>query len=270
MVIYAMLSGASIGKLFMGGMVPGVLIAVVLMAYTAIVANKRNYPMGQKFTFGQFMRRTFGAIPALMTPVLLLGGIYGGVVTPTEAGAVAAFYALLISAFVYRSLGWKELWMVLKNTATTTSSLALIVGSAMLFSYIVSLEKVPAQVAALVIGITENKYVFLFIINILFLLLGALMDTSAIQLVFIPMIVPMLKTFDIDLVHFGVVISLNMMIGLSTPPFGMLLFIVSGLGKTPLKTVIKELTPMVVLMIIVLFLITFIPDIVMYLPNHYG
>lgn len=270
MVVYAMLSGASIGKLFMGGMVPGVLIAVVLMIYTAIIAKKRNYPQGQKVTAREFVRRTVSALPALFTPILLLGGIYGGVVTPTEAGAIAALYAILISILIYRSLGLRDLIAIFKNTATTTSALALIVGAAMLFSYIIALEKVPNVLAEHVTGLTDNKYVFLFIINVLFLVLGAAMDTSAIQLVFIPMIVPMLKTFEIDLVHFGVLISLNMMIGLSTPPFGMLLFIVSGLGKTPLKVVIKELMPMVVLMTGILFLITYVPDIVMFLPNRYG
>ena len=270
MVVYAMLSGASIGKLFMGGMVPGVLIAAVLMIYVAIVAKKRNYPKGPKFTPKEFIWKTVSAFPALLTPVLLLGGIYGGVVTPTEAGAVAALYALVISILVYRSLGLKDLITIFRNTATTTSALALIVGAAMLFSYIIALEKVPNTLALHVTGLTDNKYVFLFVINILFLVLGAAMDTSAIQLVFIPMIVPMLQTFEIDLVHFGVLISLNMMIGLSTPPFGMLLFIVSGLGKTPLKAVIKELMPMVLLMIGILFLITYVPDIVMFLPNRYG
>lgn len=270
MVVYAMLSGASIGKLFMGGMIPGILIAVVLMIYVAIVAKKRNYPTGKKFSPAELLRHTISALPALFTPVLLLGGIYGGIVTPTEAGAIAALYSLLISILIYRSLGLRDLWNILRSTATTTSALALIVGAAILFSYIISLEKVPNALAASVMGITNNKYVFLLVINILFLLLGALMDTSAIQLVFIPMIVPMLQHFEIDLVHFGVVISLNMMIGLSTPPFGMLLFIVSGLGKTPLKTVIKELMPMVLLMIGILFLITYIPDIVMFLPNRYG
>jgi tripartite ATP-independent transporter DctM subunit len=270
MVVYAMLSGASIGKLFMGGMVPGILLALVLMIYTAVIAKKRNYPQGQRVGAAELVRRTISALPALFTPVLLLGGIYGGVVTPTEAGALAALYSLLISFFIYRSLGLKDLITIFKNTATTTSALALIVGVAMLFSYIIALEKVPNVLAEHVMGLTDNKYVFLFIINILFLLLGAAMDTSAIQLVFIPMIVPMLNAFQIDLVHFGVLISLNMMIGLSTPPFGMLLFIVSGLGKTPLKAVIKELMSMVILMIFLLFLVTFVPDIVMFLPNRYG
>ena len=267
MVIYGMLSGASVGKLFMGGMVPGVLLAVLLMVYVFFISHKRSYPSGVIMSLRQFLRATLIALPALLTVILLLWGIYGGVCTPTEAGALASAYALLIGFLVYRSLGWEKLKVILVKTASNTATLALLCGSAYLFSYVVALEKIPATVASFVTGICPNKYIFLLVVNIVFLLLGCVLDVSTIQLVFVPMVLPLVKAFGIDLVHFGVVICLNMMIGLSTPPFGMLLFIVSGLGKTKIAGVIKEILPMVIIMIALLFLCTYVPSIVMFLPN---
>jgi len=267
MIFYAMLSGASIGKLFIGGMIPGILIGLALMAYIAFIANKRDYPRGKKYTLRQFIKSTIIAFPALMTPVILLGGIYTGVVTPTEAGALAGIYALLISVLVYRSLGLKQLLEVIFETAKTTGMLTIIVGAAFSFSYIVALEHIPDVFSSLLLGITANKYVLLLVINILFIILGMFIDTMAITLVFIPMVLPLVKMLGIDLVHFGVVIVLNMMIGLSTPPFGMLLFIVSGISGTPLKSIIKEIFPMLLVLIGVLFLITYVPWFVLYLPG---
>ena len=267
MVIYGMLSGASVGKLFMGGMVPGVLLAILLMVYVFFISHKRSYPSGVIMSLRQFLRATLIALPALLTVVLLLFGIYGGVCTPTEAGALASAYALLIGFLVYRSLGWEKLKVILVKTASNTATLALLCGSAYLFSYVVALEKIPATVASFVTGICPNKYIFLLLVNIVFLLLGCVLDVSTIQLVFVPMVLPLVKAFGIDLVHFGVVICLNMMIGLSTPPFGMLLFIVSGLGKTKIAGVIKEILPMVIIMIALLFLCTYCEPIVMFLPN---
>ena len=267
MVIYGMLSGASVGKLFMGGMIPGVLLAIMLMVYVFFISHKRNYPSGVIMSLRQFLRATLVALPALLTVVLLLFGIYGGVCTPTEAGALASAYALLIGFLVYRSLGWEKLKVILVKTAANTATLALLCGSAYLFSYVVALEKIPATVASFVTGICPNKYIFLLVVNIVFLLLGCVLDVSTIQLVFVPMVLPLVKAFGIDLIHFGVVICLNMMIGLSTPPFGMLLFIVSGLGKTKIAGVIKEILPMVIIMIALLFLCTYVPSIVMFLPN---
>lgn len=267
MVIYGMLSGASVGKLFMGGMVPGVLLAALLMVYVFFISHKRSYPSGVIMSLRQFLRATLIALPALLTVILLLWGIYGGVCTPTEAGALASAYALLIGFLVYRSLGWEKLKVILVKTASNTATLALLCGSAYLFSYVVALEKIPATVASFVTGICPNKYIFLLVVNIVFLLLGCVLDVSTIQLVFVPMVLPLVKAFGIDLVHFGVVICLNMMIGLSTPPFGMLLFIVSGLGKTKIAGVIKEILPMVIIMIALLFLCTYCEPIVMFLPN---
>jgi len=270
MIFYAMLSGASIGNLFLGGMAPGILIGLALMAYIAYIAKKRNYPRGEKYTLKEFIRTTAIAFPALLTPVILLGGIYSGIVTPTEAGALAGFYAVIISFFVYRALGLKQLLEVIIDTIKTTGTLTLIVGAAFSFSYIVAIEHIPDLFSSILLGITTNKYLLLLVINILFIILGMFIDTMCITLVFIPMVLPLVESLGIDLVHFGVLIVLNMMIGLSTPPFGMLLFIVSGISGTPLKTIIKEIFPMLLVLIGVLFLITYVPVIVMFIPNTFG
>ena len=268
MIIYAMLSGASIGKLFMGGMIPGVLLAVVLSVYCGVISYKRNYPAGIVMSLKEFGMATLRAMPALFTVVILFGGIYTGVCTPTEAGAVASAYAILISVFVYRTMGPKKLWSVVKKSASNTAALALLTGTSMLFSYIISWEQVSQSIAAAVLSITDNKYLFLLVVNVVFLLLGCIMDVSTIQLVFVPMILPLVRAFNIDLVHFGVIICFNMMIGLSTPPFGMLLFIVSGIGKCRIGGVIREILPMVLIMTGLLFLLTYCPQLVMFLPNH--
>ena len=270
MVIYAMLSGASVGKLFMGGMVPGVLLAVFLSIYCFFISKKRNYPAGVRMSFRAFLKATLVASPALFTVVLLLGGIYSGVCTPTEAGALASTWALLISFLVYRSMGLKKLIYVIKKTAANTATLALLTGTSLLFSYIISREQVAIQIAQWVVSLTDNKVLFLLVINLVFLFLGCVMDVSTIQYVFVPMVLPLVKMFNIDLVHFGVVICLNMMIGLSTPPFGMVLFIVTGIGKTEMAKVIREILPMVAIMILLLFLCTYIPQIVMFIPNTMG
>ena len=268
MIIYAMLSGASIGKLFMGGMVPGVLLALLLGIYVGFISYKRNYPAGVIMSRRDFGIATLKALPALLTVIILLGGIYTGVCTPTEAGALASAYAILISALIYRTMGPAKLWKVIKQSAANTATLALLTGTSMLFSYIISREQVSQAIAEAVLGITDNKYIFLLVVNIVFLLLGCIMDVSTIQLVFVPMILPLVKLMGIDLVHFGVIICFNMMIGLSTPPFGMLLFIVAGIGKCKMAGVIREIIPMVAIMIGLLIVLTYVPQIVMFIPNH--
>lgn len=270
MVFYSMLSGASIGALFMGGMIPGILMAGYLMAYVAIVAVKRNYPKGKVLAPKAFLLYTLRALPALATPVILLGGIYTGIVTATEAGALAGFWALLISIVVYRVMGWRKLYEILVDTVRTIGIVTIIVGAAYAYAYIVSIEHIPDLFANLILGVTQNKYLFLLIVNLLFLVLGMFLDVMTITLVFIPMVLPLVQALGIDLVHFGVVIVLNMMIGLLTPPFGALLFVVSGISGTPMKLIIKETFPMIVVLVLVLFLITYVPELVLFVPRLLG
>ncbi|MCI6868976.1 MAG: TRAP transporter large permease [Lachnospiraceae bacterium] len=267
MVIYSMLSGASVGALFMGGMVPGVLLALALMVYIMVIAHKRNYPISEKVHLREFIKYTFNAIPAILTPVILLVGIYTGIMTPTEAGAVAGLYALIVAVFGYRVLKWEGFKQVLVDTVKATGTTSIMIGAATTISYIVAKEQVATTVATWITGLTDNKYIFLLIVNFAILILGMFIDTSVIQVVFIPILLPIAKAFGIDLVHFGLVVIFNMMIGLSTPPFGMLLFITSGISGTPLKDVIKEIWWPIITMLLVLIVITYIPDVVLFLPR---
>ncbi|MFV0441828.1 MAG: TRAP transporter large permease [Lachnospirales bacterium] len=267
MVIYSMLSGASVGALFMGGMVPGVLLSIALMGYVAYVSHKRDYPRSEQIGLKAFCLYTLSALPAILTPAILLIGIYSGLMTPTEAGAVAGLYALLIAVFAYRVLDWNGFQQVLLDTIKSTGAVSLMIGAATTISYIVAKEQIAVQLGEFMYGLTDNKYVFLMLINICILMLGMFIDTSVIQVVFIPIVLPIAKMFGIDLVHFGVIVVFNMMIGLSTPPFGMLLFITSGISGTPLKEVIKEIWVPLAAMIFVLLVITYAPDITLALPR---
>jgi len=266
-VVYAMLSNTSVGALFMGGMMPGILLAIALMIYVALVARKRNYPRQEKMGIKQILKYSLPALPAILTPVILLVGIYTGIMTPTEAGAVAGLYALLVALFGYRVLKWDGIKKALYETVETTGSIALMVGAAQAFAYIIAKEKIAAQAADLVLGLTDNKYVFLLIVNIVVLILGCFIDSNTIQLIFVPIVLPIVTAFGIDLIHFGVMITFCMMIGFITPPFGMLLFITSGISQTPLKTVIQEIWRPLVAMLVVLVILALVPDSVLLLPR---
>jgi len=270
LVIYAMLSGTSVGALFMGGMVPALLLTVALMIYVAIVSKVRNYPRGPAFKLRAFIVLTIKAIPSLLTPVILLAGIYTGVMTPTEAGAVAGLYAIIIAIFAYKSLNLKEFWRVVKTTIQDVGSTSIIIGAAAIISYIVAREDISIGLAKWIMSISRDRNFFLLLVNVVILLLGMFIDTSTIQLIFVPILFPVARALGIDMVHFGLVVTFNMMIGLSTPPFGMLLFITSSISGTPLKNIIKEIVWPLVAMIVVLVIITYFPDTVLFLPRAAG
>ena len=270
MVIYAMLTGASVGALFMAGMVPGVLLAIALCIYVAVVAKKRGYPRSAPPSLGAYLRYFLKAIWAMLTPVILLMGIYTGIMTPTEAGAIAGLYSLLVAFLVYRILSWEGLKQVLIDTVKGTGSVSIMVGAASAISFIFAKEQIGVMLGNWILSITDNKYVFLLMVNIIILVLGMFVDTSVIQLVMIPILWPVAKTLGVDIIHFGLVIVFNMMVGLSTPPFGMCLFITSGISGTPLKAVIKEIWWPIVAMLVVLMIITFVPGVVLFLPKMFG
>ncbi len=269
MLIYSALTGASVGALFMGGMVPGVLLALFLAIYVGILSNKRKYPYGAQYTLSLFITYTLRAVPALLTPVILLGGIYGGVVTPTEAGALAGLYAIIVSLVCYHTLTWKSLKTILYDTVRGTGTVSITIGCASAILYISTRERLPLIMGEFITGFTDNKYVFLLILNILFLIMGMIFDNNTITLVFVPMVLPLVKQYNIDLVHFGVFFTVNMMIGMLTPPYGPLLFVTAAISGTPLKAIIKEVLPMVAVMIVFLLLITYVPDIILFLPNTF-
>ncbi len=270
MIIYAMLSGASVGNLFLGGIIPGLLMGVVMMLTIHHIAKKRNYPKEEKISFVEFLKASKRAFLSMMTPVILLGGIYGGIFTPTEAAAVAAGYALFLTIFVYHESGLRGLLGAVRDTVESTGFLSFIIAGAFVFGYVIAREQVPAHMAAYLLNITSNKWILLLLFNILFLMLGCFLDTMVLLLIVVPVVLPAATLAGIDPVHFGVVIVLNMMIGLSTPPFGMLLFIVSGLTDTPLSKVIKEIMPFLATLVGVLLLCTYVPGIVLFLPRVFG
>ena len=267
MVIYAMISGASVGKLFLGGMVPAFLLVLAMCVYIWYISKRRSYPTGLVVTFKEFILATVKALPALLTPVILLGGIYTGIMTPTEAAAVAAAYALIVSFLVYRSLNIKALGKILMDTLRTTGTIFLVIVAAYGFAYIITIEQAGHYVVDALSGVVQSKWMFLLLVNVLFLILGCLVDVNVSQLVFLPIIMPLVQYYGIDLVHFGVFICLNMMIGLITPPFGMLLFVTAGIGKVKLKDLIRETGPYIIAEVIVLFVITYIPETVMFLTR---
>ena len=270
LVIYSTLSGASVGALFLGGVVPGIILCAFLAGYVYVVSKKRNYPRGNKYTPREFLRFTWGALPALFTPVILFAGIYGGVMTPTEAGAVAALYALLIAVFFYRSISLKGIWIALRDTALQTGVITIMTAASVVMSYMVAKEGVSTAIANWVLSVTDNKYILLLLIDIIFIILGMFLDVSVLQYVFVPLVLPIISALGVDLVHFGVVIVLNMMIGLSTPPFGMCLFISSSISGAKRSKVSKEILPMILVMLVVLFILTYVPALTTTLPRLCG
>jgi len=270
LVIYGVIAGASIGSLFLAGMVPGILLGIALCIYVAYIARKRNYPKGVKYTISQFFEMIFSAFPALLTPVILLVGIYTGVMTATEAAAVAGFYAMIVAIAFYRTLGPRQMLQVLKDTVKSTGQIGLVLGSAYVFSYIISVERLPQLAGQLIISIASTRGSFLLLTNVVLFILGMFVDSAVLQLVLLPILVPIARQLGIDMVHFGVIFTLNTMIGLCTPPYGMLLFIVTGISGERMKVIIKEIAPMIIAEVAVLLVVTYIPDVVLWVPRLLG
>jgi tripartite ATP-independent transporter DctM subunit len=267
MVIYAVIAEASVGKLFLGGFIPGILMGLSMMVITYFIAKKRGFYRDRRASLKEFFDAFKGAFLALLTVVILLGGIYSGVFTPTEAAAVAAFYALFLGTVVYRELKVRDIFQIFSRIVISCGFITFIISTSAIFSWIIARERVPQQLADLMWSLTTSKPLVLLIMNVLFLVLGMLMDTNAIMLIFLPIVLPVVKSVGIDLVHFGVVVTLNLMIGLLTPPFGVLLFLLSGLTKVPIEDILREVFPYIIVLICMLFLITYWEGLVMFLPN---
>ena len=270
MVIFAMLTGASVGKLFMGGVIPAIVICLGFAGYVVYVSHKRLYPRGKAYTAKEFLSFTWKALPALLTPVILLGGIYTGIVTATESGVAAALYAILISAFAYKVMGWKELYKALSDTVKQAGMVMACLAAAFALNYVVVQSGIGVWVKELVLSTTTNKWVFMLIVNIVLLLSGMFFPTEIATFVFTPIFVPIAVALNIDLVYFGVITSINIILGNITPPFGFLCFITSGITKTPLQKVFKEAMPMVIVCYAALILFTYVPSLVTWLPSIMG
>jgi tripartite ATP-independent transporter DctM subunit len=270
MVLYALVSDTSIGYLFLGGVMPGLLLGLLLMLYNYYAATKRNFPRDEIVPLSEIPSRTWYAIPPLMLPVILLGGIYGGATTPTEAAAVAAFYALALAVFAYRAMDWKTYQSLVLDAGRGTAVVGVIIASALLFNYIVASENIPRLVAASLKGLEVAPLTFLLWVNVLFLLLGCLFDATTLLLIVIPLFLPAARELGVDLVHFGVVMVVNIMIGLITPPYGVLLFVISGICKIPLRAIIREIWPFIAVEVAGLVAMAAFPSIVLWLPRLLG
>jgi tripartite ATP-independent transporter DctM subunit len=270
MVIYALVSGTSVGALFMGGVIPGLLMALVLMIAVHIIATRRRMPKDDpvpRSEWPQLLLR--GALP-LSLPVVLLGGLYSGAFTPTEAAAVAALHALVLAGIVYRALSWRTLFAVFVESTRSAAVITLIIAGAFLLSYAFTAEGVPQTLAQWVAGMKLNDWQFLLLVNVVFLVLGCFLDTAVMLLVFVPMLLPAAKLIGVDLVHFGVVVVINMMIGLVTPPFGMLLFVTNALTGISIKAMLREGWLFLVMLMALLLLLTLVPQLVLWLPQTMG
>ena len=270
LVIYALVSDTSIGFLFLGGVVPGILIGVVQMALIAYTARRRNFPVEISVPLRDLPRVTWEAFPALMLPVILLGLMYSGVTTPTEAAAAAAAYALVISALLYRSIGWHDLYNSLLTWGRMTISIGMLIAGAIVFNYVVTAENIPKTISVMLKAYDLSPLGFMLWTNVLLLILGCFLEGTTILLIIVPVLLPTAQALGIDPVHFGVVAVVNIMIGLITPPYGLLLFMMVKIADVPLKDIVRDIVPFLAVMMGALAMITLIPDIVLFLPRLLG
>jgi C4-dicarboxylate transporter, DctM subunit len=270
MVLYALVSGASIGYLFLAGILPGLLMALMLMVLVFVQSRRQNFPVEPPVALRELPRITVGAFPALMMPVVLLGGIYSGAMTPTEAAAVAAFYALLISVFLYRSISLGQFYRALTSGARSSIAIGMLIAGALVFNYVVTAENIPQALRAYLAQWNLTPLQFLILVNIVLLLIGAMLEGTAILLIIVPVFIPTAQALGIDPVHFGVVAVVNIMIGLVTPPYGLLIFIMQSITGAPLRHIIRDLIPFIAALMVALVVITLSPDFVLWLPRQFG
>ena len=266
LIIYGSVASVSVDQLFMGGVVPGLLMGVLLMVmvlYFAIVRRYERHP----FRLRALIRQFLGSIPALITPVIILCGFVVGWFTPTEASSIAVIYSLLIALFLYRTLDWKSFKKCLKDSAISSANTLFIIGTSTLFTYVMAMEGISRQFADVILGISSNPNVVLLVINVLLLVLGMVMEPGAILTLMLPVLLPIANGLGLDLVHFGVMVVLNLMIGQVTPPFGVCLFVISDVNKLKLERLYRSILPFLVPLILTLILVTYIPGIVTALPN---
>ena len=270
-VIYAAAVGTSTGALLMGGLIPGILLGLSNMVVIYFIAKKKKYPKSAgAYNFKETIKIIKGAIPALLTPIVLMGGIVSGIFTPTEAAAIAVFYAILIGFIVYRGLSINGIFRICGDVAKKTAAIIILSGSATLFGRVLALERVPQMIVFGIKSITSSPILILLILNIVLLLWGMVMDTLPALLILAPIFSPLVESLGIDPVHFGIVMVFNLMIGLMTPPYGLCLFTATAICDARLEEISKASLPFLMINIIVLFLITYVPEIVLFIPRLVG
>ncbi len=270
MIFYALIANASVGAMLLGGLIPAGMVALVLMAVIAVISVRRNFPREARTPRAELPAILSRAILPLALPGVLLGLIYSGLTTPTEAAAIAAAYALALALLVYRTLGPSQLLPVIVETVRATAMIAMIMIGAFVFNYAVANENAPQAIRAALLAWDLSPTAFLMCVNLLMLILAIFLDEVTILLVIVPILVPIAQSLGVDLVHFGVVVVLNMMVGLTLPPHGLLLFVMSGLTGTPLSAIFKEMPPFILGMLGVVLAVTFFPDLALGLPRAAG
>ena len=272
MIIYSAASGigVSIGDLFLAGIVPGILTAALLMFVAWIIAAKRGYPTGTFPGWKSFLRAIAFAIPGLLTAIIIMGGILSGIFTATESSAIAVIYTVIVGALVYRTLGWKKFSQAAIQSVKITAMVLMIIGAATAFGYALAILEAPSRLADMITEITRNPILVLLIINIILLFLGTFMDMSPLIVITTPILLPVVMEVGVDPVHFGIIMMLNLGIGLVTPPVGSVLFVGAAVGKIPVETAIRTIWPFYGALILALLVITFVPAVSLTLPNLFG
>lgn len=267
LVIYGVVADTSIGQLFAAGLIPGLLMAFALMVMVAWFAKRRNYPRDDRFRFSIFWRTLREAVLPLMTPIIIVGGIVTGIFTPTEAAVAAVAYSMFLGLVIYRTLNWKSMLRVSMDTIEMTASILMIVAASAIFGWILTANQVANQFADLLLGFTENKIAVLLIITLLVLIIGCFMETIAAITILVPVLLPVAMQIGIDPVHFGIILILNLMLGLLTPPVGMVLFVLSKVSNVPFERCVVATAPFLIPLVAVLLLLTFVPVFSMWLPT---
>ncbi|MBS4535634.1 TRAP transporter large permease [Clostridium sp. D2Q-14] len=271
MVIYATTAGGlSVGSLFLAGYVPGAILAVSLMIGSYIISVRKNYPKGDKFSWMNLLKQFSVSFWALASVLIVVIGVVGGVFTATESAAIAVIYSLLVSVFVYKGLDWKGVWRVLDDCVNTLSIVLILIATSSIFGYLLTRLHVPTLAANGIIGITDNPIILALLLNLILLILGMIMDMAPIILIATPILLPIATSIGIHPIQFGIMVILNCGIGLLTPPVGAVLFIGSAVGKTPMERVVKATLPFYICMVIALLLVTFFPQVSLWLPTLFG
>ena len=271
MVIYGVTTNSSVSSLFLAGFIPGIMIGLVLIGYSYFFAKKQGYKGDtEPFSWSRALHELKEGFWAILSPVIILGGIYGGIFTPTEAAAVSVIYSLVVGCFIYKELDLKKLLNVTRNACETTASILIVIGCAAGFSKVLTLGRIPATVASGMLSLTDSAILILLLINLLLLIVGCFMETLCAIMILAPILFPVVTSLGVDPIHFGIIMVVNLAIGFITPPLGVNLFVASRVGETTLDNVIKGIIPFLILMIATLMLITYVPGISMFLPNMIG
>jgi tripartite ATP-independent transporter DctM subunit len=267
MVLYGVIADTSIGSLFLGGVIPGFLCAFALMAMCYVLAFRRDYAVSKRASIREIWSTFKGSFGALLTPFVIIGGIFSGLFSPTEAAAVTVAYAILLDLVIYRQLTWAKLWDALYDTMKTSASIASIIAGVSMLGIILAREQAPQQVAGLFLSFTDSPLTFLIAVNLMIFVLGMIVESLAILLIVVPMLVPVAMSYQIDPIHFGIVVVFNLMISTLTPPMGVALFVVAKVGDIPFQRLARAILPWLIPPIVVLILLTLFPPLATFLPG---